>query len=88
MGNGLKFKAFQKALVNSVITALLALGVMLLTEAAITGKLSAPEPYLWVTLVLWLIVLSEQWYRQVRLYRSCARHHECSQSLTGQHNRI
>lgn len=48
---------------------ILALALMLLVEFAISGTLRVTEPYLWAGLLVWLVIFSAQFYRQLRLCR-------------------
>ena len=48
---------------------LLALMVMLLAEFAISGSLNMATPYIWAGLLIWLVIFSGQFCRQLRLCR-------------------
>lgn len=69
------FKACRQAMLTAFINGMLALALMFLVEFAISGTLRITEPYLWAGLLIWLVIFSAQFYRQLRLCR-CNQHRE------------
>lgn len=63
------FKACQQAMLTAVINGTLALVLMLLVEFAISGTLQLTGPYLWAGILIWLVIFSAQFYRQLKLCR-------------------
>lgn len=65
----LTFKACQQAMLTALVNGALALALMLLVEFAISGTLHFNGPYLWAGLLIWLVIFSAQFYRQLKLCR-------------------
>lgn len=63
------FKACRLAMLTAFVNGSLALALMLLVEFAISGSFRIAEPYLWAGLLIWLVIFSGQFYRQLRLCR-------------------
>lgn len=63
------FKACRLAMLTAFMNGTLALALMLLVEFAISGSFQIAEPYLWAGLLIWLVIFSAQFYRQLRLCR-------------------
>ncbi len=65
----MKFKACQQAMLTALINGTLALTLMLLVEFAISGTFHLTAPYLWAGILIWLVIFSAQFYRQLKLCR-------------------
>ena len=63
------FKACRQAMFTAFANGLLALALMLLVEFAISGNFQIATPYIWAGLIIWLVIFSAQFYRQLRLCR-------------------
>lgn len=63
------FKACQQAMLTALINGTLALALMLLVEFAISGTLQLTGLYLWAGMLIWLVIFSAQFYRQLKLCR-------------------
>lgn len=74
------FKACRLAMLTALINAALALALMLLVEFAISGTLTMVKPYVWAGLLVWLVIFSGQFYRQLRLCR-CERGRQSANPL-------
>lgn len=66
---GMKFKACHQAMLTALTNGTLALALMLLVEFAISGSLRLTGPYLWAGILIWLVIFSAQFYRQLKLCR-------------------
>lgn len=62
-------KACRVAMLTAFVNGTLALALMLLVEFAISGSFHLAQPYLWAGLLIWMVIFSAQFYRQLRLCR-------------------
>lgn len=77
------FQACRQAMLTAFANGALALALMLLAEFALSGSFRIAQTYLWAGLLIWLVIFSAQFYRQLRLCRCAQRRQDGNPALNG-----